>query len=235
MSNILIASAYKSGSNHIADSLAALLGSSRTYLNKPGEGWAQDPQRLDHYTMDIMFNHLNGMVYLQHVLGTKYNLGLIKAFKPFVIITMRKLIPSLHSLRKYGDIMVEDGRWDDKYLVEWPKLSNDEKWAWVAINTIPWYYQFYVSWMSAQVPRHIVWFDDHFKDQVKSTQEMLNFLGVEKPPEEIEAAFNHKNSNYTKDRTELEVPGFVKNYADAAALAWGKPWAQMIQEDLLAE
>jgi len=235
MSNVLVAGMYRSGSNHISDSLAKTLGSHRTYLNKAGEGYAQDAQRLDHQVADVLFNRLNGMVYLGHIMGTKYNLGVIRVFEPRVIVTMRRLFPALHSLRRYEEALVADGRKDDRYINnDWPSFTNEQKWLWVAYNTIPWYYQHYVSWMKAELPhKMIVWYEEHFADQVASAKRMFEFLGVEGLTDErIGKGFEHFNSNYTKDRTVFEMPKFVREIARDQARGWGL-WEERIVEDLL--
>jgi hypothetical protein len=238
MSNILIASAYKSGSNHIADSLANALGARRTHLIRPKEGWAGDAQSLDARACEILFNRFNGMVYLQHICGTPSNLGLLRVFQPHVIVIQRKLLPTLHSLRKYGDKMMGDGKIQTiPFISHWDSLTSNDKWRWVAYNTIPWLYQFYVSWQKqADDPRLLhIWYEDHFADQIASAQGMLNFLGEpEIPRKDLEKAFFHKDSNYTQDRTELRIPEFVKDIALAQAWGWGI-WSEKIARDLIGE
>jgi len=235
MSNIFVGSFYRSGSNHISGSLANLLGCNRTYLHSSGEGYAQDPQRLDLNIANIMFGRFDGMVYLGHLMGTKYNVGILKAFGPSVIVTMRKLIPCLHSLRRYEDALVADGLKDDKYFnAEWPTYTNKQKWGWVAYNIIPWYYQCYVTWMKADIPHMTVWFERHFADQIASVRDMLKFLGVDGVPQEhIEKCFLHKDINYTKTRTIHEVPQFVSDEAYKQAECWGQEWGDRIVRDLL--
>ena len=234
MSNILIASFYKSGSNHIADSLASLLGSRRTFLHKSGEGYAQDTQRLDPHVADIMFNRLDGMIYLGHVMGTRHNLGIINVFKPSTIVTMRKLFPCLHSLRKYDDRLVREDKKGNAYSNDdWPCLTNEQKWLWVAYNAIPWYYQYYVSWMKADLDYLPVWYEDHFSDQIASAKRILKFLNVcGLSDEQISKSFLHFNSGYTQDRSVIEMPVFVREIAYNQARAWG-PWEKRIVEELL--
>ena len=233
MANILVCSMYKSGSNHIADSLANLLGCHRTFLSAPGEGYAQDAQRLDPISMAALFNRLDGMVYLQHILGTRANVSLIKYFGAYTIVTMRKLFPALHSLRRYEELLIKDGRKDDKYInKDWPNWSDEDKWRWLAYNAIPWYYQHYVSWGSADIPKHIVWFEKHFENQVASAERMCDFLGVTAKYSDIEKAFLHKNSNYTSDRTEYPMPDFVRDIAYDQARGWGL-WETPIRRQLL--
>lgn len=236
MSNILVSGAYRSGSSHIAESLAHLFGSHRSYLHKAGEGYAQDSQRLDPHVVSVMFDRMQGMIYLSHATGSKYNAGIIKAFKPFTIVCMRKLLPSLHSLRRYEDFLVNDGRKDDKYFnQDWPSYTDYQKWFWIAYNAIPWYYQFYVSWMKTDCPHHLVWYEEHHKDQVASAQKIMDFLGVNTTDEDIANHFLpiHKNSNYTKSRETFKIPRFVKKIAMSQANAWGPTWGPKIVEDLL--
>ena len=235
MSNILISGAYRSGSNHIAESLARTLGSNRSILSVSREGWASDPQRLSNPVCDALFNRIDGMVYLQHVFASPNNLGLIKVFKPYTIVCLRKLIPSLHSLRKYGDAMAADNRLKSiPFAAHWNELDNNGKWAWVANNTIPWFYQFYVSWMRVKnIPIHFVWYEEHFADQEKSAEDILKFLGMAGVPREhLTQAFQHKDANYTKDREDLPVPDFVYRIAESQVDGWG-PWEKKLRRDLL--
>lgn len=235
MSNILVAGAYRSGSNHIAESLSRVFGTKRSILCNAREGWATDPQRLSAPICDTLFNRVDGMVYLQHIMASPHNVGLINVFKPSVIVCMRKLIPSLHSLRKYGDAMAEDNRLHSVPFIEhWNKLDNEGKWAWVAYNTIPWFYQFYVSWMRVtDFPIHFVWYEKHFADQEKSAADILKFLGVSGVPQELLIEpFEHKDANYTKNRKKLPVPDFVRDFSMAAIKGWG-PWKDNIRRDLL--
>jgi len=231
-----MASAYKSGSNHIADSLANVLGARRTYLIAAKEGWAGDPQRLDPHACEVLFNRFRGMVYLQHICATPNTLGLLRVFQPHVIVIQRRLLPTLHSLRKYGDRMMGEGKIQTiPFISHWDGMDNDGKWKWVAYNTIPWLYQYYVSWQKQKTDPKLmhVWYEDHFADQVGSAREMLNFLGEPEPPrEKIEAAFFHKESNYTQDRTVYEIPKFVVDIAYDQAKSWGL-WEEKIVRDLL--
>lgn len=235
MSNILISGAYRSGSNHIAESLARLFGTRRSILCNAREGWATDPQRLSAPICDAMFNRIQGMVYLQHIFASPHNVGLINVFKPKVIVCLRKLIPSLHSLRKYGDAMARDGRLHSiPFLEHWDELDNNGKWAWVAYNTIPWFYQFYVSWMRVEeFPVHFVWYEEHFADQEKSAESILKFLETPEAPQDvISAAFGHRDANYTKNREELTVPDFILDIAREQSDGWGS-WEDKIERDLL--
>lgn len=235
MSNIVMASAYKSGSNHIADSLANAIGARRSHLGFPKEGWAGDPQTLDARACETLFNRFGGMVYLQHICGTPNNLALLRVFQPYVIVIQRRLFPTLHSLRKYGDRMMGEGKIQTiPFISHWDTLNNEDKWRWVAYNTIPWLYQYYVSWQKVDDPMlTYVWYEDHFADQVASARKMLKFLGESEPPQEkIETAFLHKESNYTQDRSVYEMPQFIRDMAYDQAKAWGL-WEEKIVRDLL--
>jgi hypothetical protein len=119
------------------------------------------------------------------------------------------------------------------FVRHWGELNDNEKWAWISYNTVPWFYQFYVSWQRADVPVHRVWYEEHFADQVLSAKKMLNFLEVPEPPDELIAkAFHHKNANFTQDRTEIPVPEFVHDVAYDMTSGWGT-WTETLREDLL--
>jgi hypothetical protein len=232
MSNIVVAGAYRSGSNHIAESLARALGSIRTYLCSPLTGYAMDHQTIDLGAADAIFNRFQGVVFLAHITASKRNLGIFNVLQPKVIVTQRKVIPSIQSLRRYEDIIFKQGNKARHVTREWDKWSNDQKWRWIAYYTIPWYYQFYVSWHDADYPVHFVKFEKHFEDQIASGREILRYLDIEARDELITSAFIHKDANYMEDRTEYEIPDWLEPLAIEQAKAWG-PWAERIMEDLL--
>lgn len=238
--DIMVVSSYRSGSNHISDSLANLIGATRTFLSGTREGWCGDNQRIDLAAANALWQRLHGIVYLQHIFATEHNLGVIRALdpSPFVIVAQRRLIPSLHSLRGYADRMIEDGRAKSipNLPPDWGDLNNYSKWMWIAYTTIPWYYQFYVSWNRAEYPVHFVWYKEHFRDQIASVKKMLQFLGVPDgtfSDEQIKASFFHKNSNFTDVKPKFDIPQEVYDLAYDQSYSWGEHWGSKIREDLL--
>ncbi len=233
MSNIIVAGAYRSGSSHIAESLARYLGSKRTWIGGNLAGYGMDPQRLEAPVMDTLFTRFSGMVYLAHIQGTFANVGLIKAFDPHVIVVTRKLFPQLHSLRRYEEFLFNQGTKFRHLNSDWGEFDNEQKWRWLAYNVIPWSYAFHVSWLKAEgFRKYMTSFEEHFKDQMTNGLGMLQFLGVDVSLTKVHGAFFHKDANYMKDRTEYPMPDFVRTIAYDQAMAWG-PWTHRIVEDLL--
>jgi hypothetical protein len=228
--NIIVAGAYKSGSNHIAEGLARTVGGHRSYISGTLEGWNRDPQRIDIAAADSMFSRQSGMVYLQHIWGTARNVGILKALDPTlkVVAVYRGLLPSLHSLYRYEELMSGEGRKSGHLNALWSDFSASQKWMWVTSNAVPWYYNFYASWDRADIPVHFVKYEDHFNDdQMASAKEITQFLGAPDPTEE---AWLHKDANYTKDRTEYEIPGWVRKLAWAMTDGWG-PYSDSLKEE----
>jgi hypothetical protein len=119
---------------------------------------------------------------------------------------------------------------------QWDYMNEEQQWKWVAYNMIPWYMSFYASWMAADIPKHIMWYEEAYKDQVVAVRGILKFLGVEDrlTDDKIAEVVNTKDNSFhvgVSGRGNL-VPDFVKDIAEGQARAWG-PMYTDIKKDLL--
>ena len=57
-------------------------------------------------------------------------------------------------------------------------MESEEQHNW-AVRCLPyWYVTFYLSWKYADIDKHVIWYDEYYKDQVKGLRQIFDFTGI---------------------------------------------------------
>jgi len=230
---IYVSAGMRTGSSHIVRSLGNLLG---YRVSSPRFGFSgrasTDDHQIDHNVQAVM--HMEGNYVLhQHSKAIGNNLQLMKTggYKPIVI--QRNLfdcLVSIYDQMPANPHMTVPG----VQRPAWGELNDNEKWAWLAYNVIPWYLTYYASWHYADIKKYIVWYEDYYRDQVAGMRKMLQFLNVQdNVTDDMMSAVVNKTDNSLhvgKVGRGQAVPSYVKNIASSMVLSWGPLAAKMGKE-----
>ena len=228
--NILVCAAPKTGSSHIKLSLQKLLNYRSAYAVSDNALYNSAAQIVFHFDEQILHHHIE---------ATPCNVAILNRYSDNVkvVLTLRNVLDCLVSLKDYLEwprvIAPDPGAGAD-----WDGLSDEQKYRWVAYNSTPWYFKFWVMWQSCDVPRIEVWYEDFFEDQVAGVRRILDWVGIEEEysDEQILSVTNRKEGKFNVGRSgrgreilSQELIDVVYAHADS----WGPYWGNRIKEALL--
>ena len=236
--NIFVAAFMRTGSSHLVYSMGRMLNYRVTTPQMGFAGKAGTDEHIVNYSVLCVQTQEGNFVFHQHCKGTGNNVHILKAYHFKPIIMMRNLydcIVSCWDQMPASPHMTVPG----VKRPPWNDMTEEQRWLWMGFNVIPWYYSFYNSWMQADIPKHIVWYDEHYKDQKKSMKKIFKFIDLpkdqwpssEKMDKEIEPA-NTSRLHIGKSGRGEAVPEIIKVLANDQADQWG-PWAKQMKRDLL--
>lgn len=236
--NIFVSAFMRSGSSHIVRSLARLLDHR---VSTPQVGFAGEAGTDEHIINYNVLNilHLEGDYVLHHhAKATGNNLRILQTYGYRPVVVLRNVFDSLVSVYEQMEVsphMTVPG----VFRPPWEHMADHERWQWMAENMIPWYYSFFASWNAADIPKHFIYYEDYYKDQLKGMKAMLDFLEVPDAlypsNKEIEDAVRRKDARFnfgTSGRGQLGVPNNIKKLAVRMAHSWG-PFGKEIENGIL--
>lgn len=168
--NVFVAGMLRSGSTHIAESLARIMGCrvARPFYSptaSPDEHHA-DPAVM----MPLMIN--GSWVFHSHTKGTGNNRHYFQQLKLKPVVVVRNLFDSMISVYEQMEaspVMSVPG----VPRPAWWSMSATQKWKWLLLFFVPWTLAFRDSWQEHAL---IVHYEQHFEDQVKSAQQILKYV-----------------------------------------------------------
>lgn len=231
--NIFVACSYRSGSTHIAHVLSDLLKfRPASMAGMHGEG--MDTQNINPFTAKILLPY-GYQIFQQHCPASPSNVAILREGNINPIVTIRNIADTLVSIRervmKFGPVL--PGIIVTNEIVDWPEK---QQYHWLVSNVTPWLMQFYVSWVTADIPHMRVKFSTFFGDQVGTIKKMLEWLGMDCPPDkDIKKACGR---NYNKNVGDVGRGSQVlsaDNLLDIeiSAKHWGEHWVERMREDEL--
>ncbi len=176
--NVFLTAFLRSGSTHVKETLLRLLPGYRPATTSYSAGAIGN----DGYCkVDIqaaqMLLPMPCQVFHQHTPGTSGNVELLKHFKIKPVIQMRNMLDSIVSFRE----LLAAGQQQNVgiYYPDWFQGMPDLQQLWWCTKVLPtWYFTFYLSWKYADIDKHIIWYDEYFKDQVAGLKGILDHVGL---------------------------------------------------------
>lgn len=218
---ILVASALRSGSTHMCQTLCNLLGrhldSGMIALTN---GFGAD----EHVINPLMANALfprKEFIFHQHCKGTKIHIDILQSYGFKVIVTTRNIYDIMQSVKD---------RMDDGIYVpcivsppKWKDIPEETKWHWLAENVVPWHLQFGASWLKLD---GVYWFkyEDYYKDEVAGMREILTYVeaNVFSDREIRKAADINVNKKFgVVGRGQANCPSDIKDSVEWLFESWG--------------
>ncbi len=195
--NIYIACFPKSGSTYLSSLLSEVSGFK---VSNP-------IQFVFHNEQDILEDKLKKMSKLNtvtqlHTKGTYDNIKLLKKYRIKPIILVRNIYDTLISC--YDHIHNHDKKMPNGYIHKhFFKMNQSEKFDFLISVHLPWYFNFYISWLEASKTMDTLWvtYDDIFNNQIKTTKNILNFYNINKEDDEIKNAIEkikNRNTRFNK-------------------------------------
>jgi hypothetical protein len=196
--------------------------------------FSTDDHQVDPAMMGAI-RHLGTWVLHQHSKGMGNNVAILKAYGVKPIIIIRNMFDSLISVKEQMEVS-DNMTCPGVPRPEWGSLNETEKWDWISLNLIPWYYQFYASWHYAQIDRLLVHYRDFYDgDNFKVMSTILDWIGYPNPGEEEVAAIHARRDarfNVGQSGRGKAIPEIVKERAYLQAKAWGPLEKTLIEEYL---
>jgi len=230
--NIFVAAFWRSGSMHIANTLAKILGWRKvTTVGFHGEGLEE--QNVQPLNAFILLPYGQQVLH-QHTKGTPANVQMLQGFNTKIIVCTRNLMDSLVSLKEWSTEGVLPGL---QVPNNWAKWEDSDQYDWLIRNAVPWYLSFYYSWHTAEIDTLWIDYEKFYSNQVG------NFKGILKEFELGPYDDEHITdcaSKITNLRTGKSGRGFsLLSPSNRAAIneqidAWGPEWAPKMKADLLA-
>lgn len=234
--NVFVAAQWRSGSTHIAMSLAKCLQwRLATTAGMHGEGWEQ--QNINPLISRVLFPY-GFQVFHQHTWGSPQNVRILATHKVPVLVITRNILDILVSLYEHGqkahkgEVVAPGMHAPASFFNRDSEPTEEDEYAWLACHVTPWLLQFYASWHDANIEKMRVSYDGFYKDQVTGVKSIIDFLGQEPPHDKvIEAitALNHNKSVGVSGRGE-GVPDIAKNIVRITAASWGTKWKGIFKE-----
>ncbi len=176
--NIFLTAFFRSGSTHVKETLLRLLPGYRAATTSYSAG----PIGNDGYCkVDIqaaqMLLPIPYQVFHQHTPGTSGNVELLKHFKVRPVVQMRNMLDSIVSVNE----LLAAGQQQNIgiYYPEWFQGMPDTQQLWWCTKVLPtWYFTFYLSWKYADIDKHVIWYDEYYKDQVRGVRGILDHVGL---------------------------------------------------------
>lgn len=197
--NVFLTSFFRSGSTHVKETLLTLLPGYRsattTYSAGPigNDGY----NKVDIQAAQILLP-MPCQVFHQHTPGTSGNVALLKHYKVRPVVQMRNMLDSIVSLKE----LFAAGQQQNIgiYYPDWFQGMPESQQLWWCVKVLPtWYFTFYLSWKYADIDKHIIWYDEYYKDQVKGVRGILDHVGLSElgsvPDEGIQMAIDAVSPN----------------------------------------
>ena len=229
--NVFVAGMHRSGGIHIMRVLGDLLGYRQaTTAGLHGEG--TEEQNINYISAGILMPY-GYQIFHQHMKATPSNVEVLKKLRIKPIVVTRNLADVVVSLH-------------DRYFLEGPMtpgvyvpsdflhMERQRQYIWIIDNVVPWCLQFYASWWETDLQHLMVNYDDHFRCQVLSFNQMLEFLELEIHPgwdsDRLEdAAAKTYNKNIGKAGRGAKELGSTVKEIEKLALTWGPKWYQRFE------
>lgn len=173
---ILVSAFPKSGSTYLTRLLSEVTGYPRGHFV---QFYGHNEQDLCEFRL---MNSLGGKhVIHQHVKGTNNNILLMKKYNIKPVVLVRNIFDVLYSLRDH--IKNEDHKTPICYVhKQYISMDENEKLSYLARFCIPWYLNFYVSWLEASEEIATFWltYEELFSPRKdKLVSEILGFNGLQ--------------------------------------------------------
>ncbi len=205
--SVFLACMPKSGSTFLKRALLEVTGFSSAYLSYAFERNEQDlyfPALIDHWNV--------ATVTQQHVRATGPNLQLMHGFGIRPVILVRNLFDTVVSIRDY---LVTEGfeKFPALYVTErMADLSRERQLDLLITHSLPWYFNFYVSWFDSCRTGSIdaMWlsYDDLIQDWPAGVRAVLDFYRIPASEERIRTALERLRSGDPSDiRLNVGVTG----------------------------
>lgn len=163
--NIFLTAFFRSGSTHIKETLLRLLPGYRPATTTISAGPIGDDGycRVDPIAGQILLP-MPCQVFHQHTPGTSGNVAMLKHHQLRPVVQMRNMLDSIVSVREL--LATGNPQNIGIYYPGWFKGMPDIQQLWWCVKVLPtWYFTFYLSWKYADIDKHIVWYDEYYKDQ----------------------------------------------------------------------
>lgn len=204
--HVWLVAAPKSGSTWLGAMLEAVYGWPRVPLL---DCYDRREQEIDvrmlslHPTDDIFTPH-------QHTRASHPTLGIIQQFRIMPVVLVRNLFDTVISLR--------DHLYREHHIMPWAyfdetvyTLDPDEQINALIDLVIPWYINFYVSWFYAEKQGlcRFLWmtYEELKADHEQCVRRVLEFTGVERSDEQIEAAVSGSSRANTRRNVGMQGRG----------------------------
>jgi hypothetical protein len=238
--NIFLTSFFRSGSTHVRVTLERLLPGYRSATTVISSGTIGNDgyPSINIFAAQMMFNNPS-QIFHQHTCGTSGNVMLLKKAEIKPIIMMRDMLDSMVSLRE----LISTGQPQGigiYYPDYWMSMDEEEQLWWVVKNLPNFYFTFYLSWMSADIEKHVIWYDQYYKDQVAGIRGILEFAGPEgtvsddairMASETITPESRFKFGKPGRGR-QILTPDMINDIADQA-MSWGRDEGPVLIKDLM--
>ncbi len=238
--NFFITSFARTSHCHMSVSICRALGyRESTVIGIDGNG--NEEQIINVHAAMILFR-LGGQVFDVHVKATGNNMAFLKAYEKNIniVVVLRNVIDCLILMKKYFDRgglvpgIVHPKDWNEG-------MEDHRKYHWLAMNALPWYTSFYVSWMqydNALLVKH----EDYESDKVASIRGILEWSGHLDDPalrnpriKSLPKVVDHENP-----MSGLTLRGKMSDYVSDTFLgqvmdhfkSWGPYWEKRMIEDL---
>lgn len=172
--HIVIACFQKSGSSYLYQILHALTGFKCVTLVQQYGNNEQDM-----YEPKLQKRNSLDYISKQHVKGTDNNIRLMQTYGIKPVVLVRNIYDILYSLRDHFER--EDHRTPTGYVHrDYFKMTEDEKFNYLIRIHLPWYFNFYVSWLEAAKSFPCFWttYQELFGDQVRVLSGILDFYSI---------------------------------------------------------
>lgn len=174
--NIFLTAFFRSGSSHIKETLLRILPHyhQATTALSAGKIGNDNMCAISPFAAQVLFPHPE-TVFHQHTPGTSGNVSLLSQYGMRPIVQMRNILDSMLSVVEL--LRTGDQHIGIYYPSDFRDLTDSEQFRWAAANLPQWYFIFYRSWMEADIEKHIIWYDEYYKDQVTGMKKILDFTG----------------------------------------------------------
>ncbi len=208
------------------------------------DGNGNDEQIINIHAAMILFR-LGGQVFDVHVKATGTNMALLEAYKENlkIVVVLRNVIDCLVLMKKHFDRgglvpgILHPKNWNED-------MTDQQKYHWLALNALPWYTSFYVSWMQCGFDKLIVRHEDYESDKVSSIKRTLKYGGHLNDPvlgnariKSLPEAVDHENvmpGLILSGKGLDSVSGVFLDQVMDHFKSWGPYWEEKMTGDLLS-
>ena len=234
--NIFLTSMFRSGSTHVKVTLMRCLPTYHAATTVLSAGAIGDD---NHCAIDIFAAQIllpsPETIFHQHTAGTSGNVALLKNHGIRPVVMMRNMLDSMLSVVELLNTG-EPQRLGIYYPSKFHNWDMDDQLWWAVCNLPNWYFTFYLSWKYADIDKHIIWYDEYYKDQVAGVRGILDHVGFKG---NIEDEYIHDAAHTIQgdSRFKFGLPGrgkkvfkpdYIRNIRDQAA-AWPE-WKELTEE-----
>jgi hypothetical protein len=170
--HFLIACFQKSGSTYLVNIVNIITG---FRLVKLVDKYGNNEQDL--YQNQLRSKNPIDYICQQHVKGTENNIRLIKKYGIYPVVHVRNIQDVVFSLRDHFER--EDHKTPTGYVHrEYFDMSDEDKLMYLIRIHLPWYLNFYISWLEASKTVSCLWtsYEELFIDQVGTISKILSFF-----------------------------------------------------------